>query len=99
MVHPFFDEIRNPNCRFPDSRNNTGNMKELPALFDFNRHGKRLHYHVRDLNLTRITELSIAPALNAKLVPPHAKELLASQGLDIDNLVPMSKEEMQARLD
>lgn len=42
MVHPFFDEIRDPSCRFPDSRNNTGVMKELPNLFDFNRHGERV---------------------------------------------------------
>ena len=42
MVHPFFDEIRDPSCRFPDSRNNTGVMKDLPNLFDFTRHGRQM---------------------------------------------------------
>jgi glycogen synthase kinase 3 beta len=40
MVHPFFDELRDPNTRFPDSRHGTGQLKDMPALFDFSRHGK-----------------------------------------------------------
>lgn len=44
-------------------------------------------------------ELSIAPSLNAKLVPSHAKSELASRGLDIDNFTPLTKHEMMARLD
>lgn len=40
MVHPFFDELRDPNTKFPDSRHNTGQLKDLPPLFDFSRHGK-----------------------------------------------------------
>ena len=40
MVHPFFDELREPNCRFPDSRHAGGATKELPKLFDFTRQGK-----------------------------------------------------------
>ncbi len=40
MVHPFFDELRDPDCRFPDSRHAAGTFKELPKLFDFSRHGK-----------------------------------------------------------
>ena len=39
MVHPFFDELRAPDCRFPDSRHAAGATKELPKLFDFSRHG------------------------------------------------------------
>jgi len=46
-----------------------------------------------------ITELSIAPHLNAQLVPAHMKSVLAGKGLDIDNLTPMSKDQMMARLD
>ena len=42
MVHPFFDELRQPDCRFPDSRHAQGATKELPKLFDFSRHGR--HY-------------------------------------------------------
>lgn len=42
MVHPFFDELREPGCRFPDSRHAAGASKELPRLFDFSRHGQWL---------------------------------------------------------
>ena len=44
-------------------------------------------------------ELSIAPEKNTRLVPPHVRKDLAAKGLDIDSLVPMSKEEMMAHLD
>jgi glycogen synthase kinase 3 beta len=40
MVHPFFDELRDPNTRLPDSRHGTGQVRDLPPLFDFSRHGK-----------------------------------------------------------
>ena len=39
MVHPFFDELRDPATRFPDSRHLNGPVKDLPNLFDFSRHG------------------------------------------------------------
>jgi glycogen synthase kinase 3 beta len=39
MVHPFFDELRDPNTRLPDSRHSTGSSKDLPVLFDFSHHG------------------------------------------------------------
>lgn len=39
MCHPFFDEIRDPTCRFPDSRHPSNPSKAMPALFDFSRHG------------------------------------------------------------
>lgn len=82
MVHPFFDELRDPGTKLPDSRHQTGQLKELPALFDFTRH-----------------ELSIAPHLNHKLVPPHLRPGLAADGLDIDNFTPLTKAEMLAKLD
>ena len=40
MVHPFFDELRAPNTKLPDSRHGTGQLRDLPDLFDFTRHGK-----------------------------------------------------------
>ena len=40
MCHPFFDELRDPNTRLPDSRHHNNPSKDLPALFDFSRHGK-----------------------------------------------------------
>ena len=45
MVHPFFDELRAPDCRFPDSRHAAGATKEMPKLFDFSRHGKAFLVH------------------------------------------------------
>ncbi|KAF2484635.1 serine/threonine protein kinase [Neohortaea acidophila] len=82
MVHPFFDELRDPSTRLPDSRHSNGSSKELPTLFDFSLH-----------------ELSIAPNLNHQLVPPHMRPVLAAKGLDIENLQPLTKEQMLARLD
>lgn len=82
MCQPFFDELRDPATRLPDSRHAGGAPRDLPKLFNFNRH-----------------ELSIAPHLNDKLVPPHVRATLKEQGLDIDNFKPLSKEEMIAKLD
>lgn len=45
------------------------------------------------------TELSIRPSLNQQLVPPHIKPILASKGLDIENLTPLTRQEMLAKLD
>jgi glycogen synthase kinase 3 beta len=98
MVHPFFDELRDPNTKLPDSRHPNGQIKDLPTLFDFSRHGKVEHPLLMAKVLT-CTELSIAPHLNHRLVPPHIRPTLAAKGLDIDNFVPMPKEEMMARLD
>jgi glycogen synthase kinase 3 beta len=42
MCQPFFDELRDPNTRLPDSRHAGGASRELPALFDFSRHGKSI---------------------------------------------------------
>lgn len=39
MVHPFFDELRDPNTRLPDSRHSSGSSKDMPNLFDFSHHG------------------------------------------------------------
>ncbi|MCJ1418200.1 regulator of ime2 [Xylographa parallela] len=82
MCDPFFNELRDPACRFPDSRHPNGASKEMPNLFDFSRH-----------------ELSIAPDMNDRLVPPHARKALKSKGIDLDDFSPMSKDEMMARLD
>lgn len=45
------------------------------------------------------SELSIAPEQNARLVPPHARKELLSRGIDLENLVPMSQEDMKAQLE
>ena len=46
-----------------------------------------------------MTELSIAPEKNVKLVPAHARKELLAKGIDPDNFVPMSREDMRAQLD
>ena len=102
MVHPFFDELRDPACRFPDSRHAGGQSKEMPKLFDFSRHGMTYLGHGDDQyeECTDIlTELSIAPDKNHRLVPGHARKELQSRGIDLDNFTPMTKDEMVARLD
>ena len=102
MVHPFFDEIRNPTTRLPDSRHPGGQSRELPPLFNFTHHGKG-HYSLQSIVLTMSTELSIAPHLNQQLVPQHMRSVLASQSkeLDIDssNFRPLAREQMMAHLD
>ncbi|KAL2888592.1 cmgc/gsk protein kinase [Ceratocystis lukuohia] len=70
MIHPFFDELRDPATKLPDSRHQSGQLRDLPALFNFTHH-----------------------------VPAHIRPVLLAQGLDIDNLTPLTKEEMAARLD
>lgn len=102
MCHPFFDELRDPNTRLPDSRHPNNPPRELPKLFDFSRHGTTfsvLSKSCRNLRLIASLELSIAPALNNRLVPPHARPALEARGLDIDNFTPLTKEEMMAHLD
>ena len=44
-------------------------------------------------------ELSIAPEKNVRLVPPHERKNLAARGFDLEGFVPMSNDEMMARLD
>jgi glycogen synthase kinase 3 beta len=83
LTHSFFDELRDPNTKLPDSRGlNPDGPRDLPPLFDFTRH-----------------ELSIMPEINDRLVPPHARAALKAKGIDLNNFVPMTKEEMQAKLD
>lgn len=41
MVHPFFDELRDPNTRLPDSRHPNQPARRLPELFNFSHHGMR----------------------------------------------------------
>jgi glycogen synthase kinase 3 beta len=43
MVHPFFDELRDPNIKLPDSRHANGAPKDMPNLFEFTHHGM-LHF-------------------------------------------------------
>jgi glycogen synthase kinase 3 beta len=101
MVHPFFDELRDPSTKLPDSRHGSGQLRELPDLFDFSRHGKpkiSLPHGKKVITNSR-QELSIRPDLNQQLVPQHMRSVLASRGLDIENFTPLTKQEMMAKLD
>ena len=40
MTHAFFDELRDPSCKVPDSRHANGAPRDLPTLFDFSQHGR-----------------------------------------------------------
>eukprot|EP01018_Ginkgo_biloba_P015177 Gb_08050 [translate_table: standard] len=62
-VHPFFDELRDPNARLPNGR-------PLPALFNF-----KPEEHQRLIELEWIAELKGAtPELLDKLIPEHARK-------------------------
>jgi len=102
MCHPFFDELRDPNTKLPDSRHPEAAPRDLPNLFDFSRHGMffSILFLVSSFEYWQsLLELSIAPSMNHRLVPPHARPALAARGLDIDSFKPLSKEQMMARLD
>lgn len=100
MCQPFFDELREPSTRLPDSRHSGGSSRELPTLFDFTRHGMPQYTIFDTAGSTDVSvELSIAPHLNSKLVPAHARAAIAARGIDLDNFTPMTKDEMMARLD
>ncbi|KAJ5966057.1 hypothetical protein N7481_012771 [Penicillium waksmanii] len=111
MVHPFFDELRDPNTRLPDSRHPNNPSKDLPTLFDFSRHGELtppISFFLSPgckyggkgtTDADDEIELSITPDMNAKLIPPHARPALEARGLDINNFKPLAKEEMMAHLD
>jgi glycogen synthase kinase 3 beta len=100
MCQPFFDELRDPSTRLPDSRHSGGSSRELPPLFDFSRHGRfRTLFYVIVVKTDFVLELSIAPHLNSKLVPAHARAAIAARNIDLDNFTPLTKDEMLARLD
>jgi serine/threonine protein kinase len=40
MVHPFFDELRDPTTRLPDSRHPNGPARDMPEIYNFTLHGK-----------------------------------------------------------
>jgi glycogen synthase kinase 3 beta len=108
LTHSFFDELRDPNTKLPDSRGtNPGGLRDLPPLFNFTRHGMyplslsgwNLVTFKKKSVLMWFEELSIMPDLNNRLVPPHARSALLAKGIDLNNFTPMSKEEMIVKLD
>jgi glycogen synthase kinase 3 beta len=103
MVHPFFDELRVPGTMLPDSRHPSAPDRVLPPCFNFTKHGKlkmtRMNYLVP--MLIHDKELSIRTDLNQQLVPQQVRAELKAQGIDFESpsFVPLTKDEMIARLD
>lgn len=84
MIHPFFDDLRVPNIKVPDSRHPTGPPRDLPALFNFTRHELSIAPH--------LNRQLVPPHARPALV---AREL----DFESPDFKPMTKDEMIARLD
>jgi len=85
MCHSFFDELRDPNTRLPDSRHTNSAPKELPKLFNFSRH---------ELSIKpELNSRLVPPHARAALVDEQ------NQPLDMDNFTALKPDEMMARLD
>ncbi|KAI9681765.1 MAG: regulator of ime2 [Trizodia sp. TS-e1964] len=79
MCHPFFDELRDPVTRFPDSRHSNGPIKDLPALFDFSHHELSI---APELNKRLVPAHALAPLAARgldldRLVPLAKEEMIA----------------------
>ncbi|KAJ5127540.1 hypothetical protein N7448_008319 [Penicillium atrosanguineum] len=62
MCHPFFDELRDPNTRLPDSRHHNNPAKDMPACFDFSRHELSIAPHLNE----QLVPPHARPALEAQ---------------------------------
>jgi glycogen synthase kinase 3 beta len=107
LTHEFFDELRDPNTRLPDTRGLAGGNLALPALFNFTQRGT---FTTLSLfcpfpfcfvlsvvwEFMLMIEMSIQPALNVKLVPSHARSQL---GFDLDSFTPIPHEKLRVTLD
>lgn len=112
LIDPFFDELRNESTKLPNYRklfsqqyynsshnsNNHHNhqnnanyqlyssqpdIRDLPRLFDFDDR-----------------ELSVEPHLNYKLIPNFAlNQLKLRNGNDLNNFIPLTKEELKVTLE
>ena len=89
LVHPFFDELRNPDTKM-------ANGKDLPMLFDFTEMGKwKPGFNAKKRDLTWKAELSVRADLLHKLVPPHCYQELLSRGIDIHNFKPIPLDQLR----
>jgi len=71
LTHAFFDELRNPETRLPNS-------KPLPPLFDFNEH----EFHTAGADAERILPPAVFVELREKYGPPGGKGGAAAGGAD-----------------
>ncbi|KAF1811658.1 glycogen synthase kinase-like protein-3 beta [Eremomyces bilateralis CBS 781.70] len=84
MVHPFFDQLRDPSTKLPDSRRINGAARELPVLFDFSHHELSI---APPLN-QKLVPKHVRPTLRAK-----------GLDVDSPYFRPLTKEDMAAQLD
>lgn len=84
MVHPFFDELRDPATKFPDSRHPGAPVKDLPVLFDFTRHGMYnssaigCHFFAYQLQNSQLLHSSITDLSHSISVNLWPQEVLTS---------------------
>lgn len=91
MVHPFFDELRNPETKMANGR-------DLPELFNFTREGKKDKKKATSSYTRLLLELSVRPDLIHKLVPAYCKENLLQSGIDIDNFIPIPLKDLRLNI-
>ncbi|CAN6622348.1 serine/threonine-protein kinase Rim11p/MSD1 [Trichomonascus vanleenenianus] len=80
LSHAFFDELRDPATKYPDSRDPSGPVRELPPLFDFS-----------PLELSIAPELN-----RRILPEHAIERLRQDHGIDLDTFVPLRPEEIRA---
>jgi glycogen synthase kinase 3 beta len=84
LVQPFFDELRDPTTRLPDSRHPNGASRDLPNLFDFTLHELSIAPHLN----RQLVPPHARPGLAAR-----------GLDFESPSFKPLTKEEMMARLD
>ncbi|KAF2446297.1 glycogen synthase kinase-like protein-3 beta [Karstenula rhodostoma CBS 690.94] len=84
MVQPFFDELRDPQTRLPDSRHPNGATRDLPELFNFTHHELSIAPHLNQ----QLVPAHIKPRL-----------LQQGLDFESPNFKPLTKDQMMARLD
>ncbi|KAH7357448.1 glycogen synthase kinase-like protein-3 beta [Pyrenochaeta sp. MPI-SDFR-AT-0127] len=84
MVHPFFDELRDPNTRLPDSRHPNGATRDMPELYSFTHHELSIAPHLNQ----QLVPQHIRPTLAAR-----------GLDFESPNFKPLTRDQMMARLD
>jgi glycogen synthase kinase 3 beta len=84
MVHPFFDELRDPSTRLPDSRHPNGATRDLPELYNFTHHELSIAPHLNN----QLVPQHIRATLAAR-----------GLDFESPNFKPLTRDQMLARLD
>ncbi|KAK3202480.1 hypothetical protein GRF29_161g1324383 [Pseudopithomyces chartarum] len=84
MVQPFFDELRDPQTRLPDSRHPNGATRDLPELFNFTHH---------ELSIAPQLNQQLVP----QHIRPRLQQ--QGLDFESPSFKPLTKDQMMARLD